>query len=303
MSSNKLTILVIGVLAVLYIVFSSLFVVDERQQAIVTRFGEITRVHKEPGVYFKIPTDIVESVQIIEDRLLHSDIADIVVQVKGGKFYNVDAFITYKIEDPIKFRQSVQGNLLTLERRIDTRFNAALRQVYGLREFNAALSEARSEMMIETRDLIRPGMEELGINIIDVRVLRTDLTEEVSARAYERMQSERLAEATRLRALGQQKAQALKAIADRQAIEIVATANKTSEIDRGKGDAERNRIFAEAYTRDPEFFEFYRSLQAYRTAIGDTDSSLVLSPDSEFFKYFASDAGTSLPNAPSVPGQ
>lgn len=303
MSSNRLTIIAIAVLAVLYAIFSSLFVVNERQQAIVTRFGEITRVHTEPGVYFKVPTDIMESVQIIEGRMLHYDLADIVVQVKGGKFYNVDAFITYKITNPTKFRQSVQGSLLVLERRIDTRFNAALRQVYGLREFGAALSDARSEMMRETRDLIRPDMELLGITVIDVRVLRTDLTDQVSARAYERMQSERLAEAARLRALGQEKAAALKAIADRRAIEVIATANKESEIRRGEGDAGRNRIFAEAYTRDTEFFEFYRSLQSYRTAIGGSDTSLVLSPDSEFFQYFSSGIGTTADSVPTVLGQ
>ncbi len=299
MSSNKLTFILIGILAVAYVIFSSLFVVNERQQAIVTRFGEITRVHTEPGVYFKVPTDIMESVQIIEDRLLHYDLADIVVQVKGGKFYNVDAFVTYSIDDPTKFRQSVQGSLLVLDRRIDTRFNAALRQVYGLREFSAALSVARAEMMRETRDLMRADTVQLGVNILDVRVLRTDLTDEVSARAYERMQSERLAEAARLRALGQVLAAQLKAIADRQAIEIVATANKDSEITRGQGDGERNRIFAEAYNQDPEFFEFYRSLQAYRHAIGGDDTSLVLSPDTEFFKYFAS-GGTLLDTPNSV---
>lgn len=304
MNSNRLTILLIAGLAVFYVIFSSLFVVNERQQAIVTRFGEITRVHTEPGVYFKVPTDIMESVQIVEDRLLHYDLADIIVQVKGGKFYNVDAFVTYKITDPIKFRQSVQGSLLVLERRIDTRFNAALRQVYGLREFSAALSEARAEMMHETRDLIRPDMEGLGVTVIDVRVLRTDLTDEVSAQAYTRMQSERLAEAARLRAVGQAKASELKAIADRRAIEIIATANKVSEIRRGEGDAERNRIFAEAYTRDTEFFEFYRSLQSYRTAIGGSDTSLVLSPDSEFFQYFSSGTGVDLRNsAPASTGQ
>lgn len=304
MSSNKITIMLIAVLAVAYVIFSSLFVVNERQQAIVTRFGEITRVHTEPGVYFKVPTDIMESVQIIEDRLLHYDLADIVVQVKGGKFYNVDAFVTYSIDDPIKFRQSVQGSLLTLERRIDTRFNAALRQVYGLREFSAALSVARAEMMRETRDLMRADTVELGVHILDVRVLRTDLTDEVSTRAYERMQSERLAEAARLRALGQVLAAQLKAVADRQAIEIVATANKDSEIKRGEGDAERNRVFAEAYTRDAEFFEFYRSLQSYRSSIGGADTSLVLSPDSEFFQYFSSGTGIDLRNSvPTSTGQ
>lgn len=298
MGSNKITIILIAVLATVYIIFSSLFVVNEREQAIVTRFGEITRVHTEPGVYFKIPTDIVESVQLIEDRLLHYDLDDITVQVSGGKFYNVDAFITYRIVDPIKFRQSVLGSVPLLEQRIHTRFESALRQVYGLRDFNAALSVQREEMMHEARDLIRSAVVSLGVDIVDVRVLRTDLTAEVSAQTYERMKAERLAEAAFLRAKGQEQAQTLTAIADRQAVVIVATANRASQITKGEGDAERNRVFAEAYSLDPEFFEFHRSLESYRNAIGGDDTSMVLSPDSDFFKYFRSDAG--LPAASSV---
>jgi len=244
------------------------------------------------GLYFKIPTDIVESVQIIEDRLLRYDLKNITLQVSGGKFYIVDAFITYRIANPILFRQSVLGNIQMAERRIETRFDAALRQVYGLRDFNAALSAARSEMMLETRDLIRKDMEELGIDVVDVRVLRTDLTSQVSSQTFDRMKAERLAEAALARARGREQAQSIKAIADRQAIEIVATANRDSEILRGEGDAERNRIFADAYTRDTEFFEFYRSLQAYRSALGGSGTSMVLSPDSEFFNYFgAADIG------------
>ena len=291
MRNNKLIILLVGILAIAYVIFSSLFVVNARQQAIVTRFGEITRTHTEPGVYFKIPTDFIESVQIIENRLLHYDLADIVVQVKGGKFYNVDAFVTYRISDLVKFRETVQGSLLIAERRIDTRFNSALRQVYGLRDFNAALSDARTEMMKETRDLMHEDMQKLGIDVVDVRVLRTDLTAQVSAQTYDRMKAERLAEAAQLRAVGQQKAQALKAIADRQAIGIVASANQESQINRGEGDAERSRIFAEAYGRNPEFYAFYRSLQSYRSSLGGSDTSLVLSPDSEFFEFFGKGSG------------
>ncbi len=301
---SRLNIILIAVIAASYILFSSIFVVNERDQAIVTRFGEITRVYSEPGIYFKIPTDIVESVQIIEDRLVRYDLDDILLQVSDGKFYVVDAFVTFKIASPTLFRESVSGNLQTAERRISTRFDAALRQVYGKRDFNAALSAARTEMMLETRNILRRDMAELGIDIVDVRVLRTDLTSQVSSQTFDRMKAERLAQAALARARGQELAQALTAVADRQAIEIIATANKESEITRGEGDAERNRVFADAYNRDVEFFEFYRSLESYRKSIGGTDTSLVLSPDSEFFKYFGTGIGSEVPARTSrAPGQ
>ncbi len=298
---NKMTLAIVAVLAAFYILFSSLFVVNERDQAIVTRFGEITRVYTEPGLYFKIPTDIVESVQIIEDRLLRYDLEDITLQVSDGKFYNVDAFVTYKIADPIRFRESVLGSVALAEQRINTRFESALRQVYGLRNFSAALSAQRTEMMREARDLIRAGVADLGIDIVDVRVVRTDLTRQVSTQTFERMKAERLAEAAGLRAKGQELAQTLKAAADREAIQITAEANKLSEILRGEGDAERNRVFAEAFTRDAEFFEFYRSLQSYRFALGGEGTSLVLSPDTEFFTYFGNAQPAPTPDSNGAP--
>jgi membrane protease subunit HflC len=294
---NRLIILGVLLIGVLYVVFSSLYVVNEREQAIVMRFGQITDVKREPGIYFKIPTNIVDSVLIIEDRLLRYDIANMTLQVSGGKFYEVDAFLTYKISDPRLFRERALGDLRVAEDRIATRFDAALRQVYGLREFNAALSEERPEMMREARDLIRTDMAELGVDIVDVRILRTDLTEQVSAQTFDRMKAERLAEAALLRARGQEAAQTLRAVADRQAVEIIAAARRDAEILRGEGEAERSLVFAEAYNRDAEFFEFYRSMQSYRTALGATGTTMVLSPDSEFFQYFgggASSLGTPI---------
>lgn len=293
--NNRLIIIGVVLLAALYVFFSSIYVVNERDQAIVMRFGQITNIRTEPGIYFKVPTDIVDSVQIIEDRLLRQDIADMTVQVSGGAFYEVDAFLTYRITDPRLFRERALGQLSVAEDRIATRFDAALRQVYGLREFNAALSEQRPQMMREARDLIRPDMAELGIEVVDVRILRTDLATEVSERTYERMRAERLAEAALLRARGEEQAQSLRAIANRQAVEIVASATRDAEIIRGTGDAERNRIFASAYGQDTEFFEFYRSMESYRTALTDTGTTMVLSPDSEFFRYFGS--GGSIPAA------
>jgi membrane protease subunit HflC len=287
--SNRLFIIGAVIIAALYVLFSSIYVVNEREQAIVLRFGQITDVRDEPGLYFKIPTDIVDSVQIIEDRLLRQDIADLRVQVAGGAFYEVDAFITYKITNPRLFRVAALGQLSVVEDRVATRFAAVLRQVYGLREFNAALSEQRPQMMLEARDAIRPDLEELGIDVVDVRILRTDLSADVYEQTYNRMRAERLAEAALLRARGQEQAQSLRAIAERQAVEIVAAATRDAEIIRGTGDAERNRIFASAYGQDPEFFEFYRSMQSYRTALGNSGTTMVLSPDSAFFRYFGSD--------------
>lgn len=286
--SNRLIILGVAIVAALYVVFSSLYIVNEREQAIVMRFGQITDIRTEPGLYFKVPTDIVDTVQIIENRLLRYDIANMTVQVSGNAFYQVDAFLTYRISDPRLFRERALGQLSVVEDRIGTRFDSALRQVYGLREFNAALSEQRPQMMREARDLIRPDMAELGIEVVDVRILRTDLDQDVSATTFERMRAERLAEAALLRARGQEQAQSLRAIADRQAVEIVAAATRDAEILRGTGDAERNRLFAAAYGQDQEFFEFYRSMQSYRTALTGTGTTMVLSPDSEFFRYFGS---------------
>ena len=299
--NNRLIIIGVVLLAALYVFFSSIYVVNERDQAIVTRFGAITDIRTEPGIYFKIPTDFVDSVQIIEDRLLRQDIQDLRVQVSGGAFYEVDAFLTYRIADPRLFRERAQGQLSVVEDRIATRFAAVLRQVYGLREFNAALSEQRPEMMQEAGDLIRPDVEQLGVEVVDVRILRTDLAEEVFERTYERMRAERLAEAALLRARGQEQAQSLRAIADRQAVEIVAAATRDAEIIRGTGDAERSRLFAAAYGQNPEFFEFFRSMEAYRRALVDTGTTMVLSPESEFFGYFGSDGSIPEPTAGVAP--
>ncbi len=306
---NRLIALGVAVVVVGYLLFSSIYVVNVREQAIVLRFGQITEVRKEPGLYFKLPTSFVDTVQIIENRLLRYDIANMQLQVSDGARYVVDAFLTYRVTDPVKFRERVQGELGLAEQRISTRFDAALRQVYGLRKFDAALSAERPAMMREARDLIRPGMTELGIDVVDVRILRTDLMEDVSKQTFERMSAERNAEAARIRAGGQQAAQSLKAIADRQRVEILAAAQRDSEILRGEGESQRNAIFATAYGQDPEFFEFYRSLQSYRTALGSSATTMVLSPDSEFFHYFqkmnpddaSPPAGAAEMNMPAVP--
>lgn len=294
MQSNKLPIIGALLIAILLAVYASVFVVNERQQAIVLRFGEIQSVHTEPGLYFKAPFAFAgfDTVQLIEDRLLRLDLQDAPpVQVSGGRFYEVDAFLTFKITDARRFREVVSGDLNSAASRLKTRFDAALRRVYGLRGFEAALSEERTEMMREVRDQLRPDASSLGLTIEDVRIVRTDLTAEVSQQTYDRMKAERLAEAERLRARGRENAQRIRAVADRQVVETVSEAQRESEILRGEGDAERNRVFAEAFNRDPEFFEFYRSMAAYSSALQQSGTTLVLSPDSEFFRYFEDATG------------
>jgi modulator of FtsH protease HflC len=307
MNSSRMPIIG-GLIAILaFIAYSSFFVVNEREQAIVLRFGEIVDVKKEPGIYFKMPFAFVEAdnVQIIEDRVLRFDLNDIRVQVSGGKFFLVDAFVAYRIADPRIFRLAVSGNLDNAQARLRTRLDNSLRQVYGLRGFEAALSEERPTMMKEVRDQLRPDATSLGLEIVDVRIRRTDLTQEVSQQTFERMKAERLAEAERLRARGNENAQRTRAIADRQVVEIVAEARKGSEITRGQGDGERNSIFAAAFNKDPEFFNFYRSMQAYSLSLSGQGTSMVLSPDSEFFKFFRDVNGsvTSPPAAAVSPAQ
>ena len=301
--ANRLPFIAVIAAVVLFLVYSSIFVVNERQQAIVLRFGEIVNVETEPGIYFKAPFPFFEAdnVQIIDDRILRFDLDDIRVQVSGGKFYEVDAFVAYRISDPRTFRQAVSGSVSQAEARLRTRLDAALRRVYGVRGFEAALSEERAEMMREVRDQLRPDATSLGLEIEDVRIRRTDLTQEVSQQTYDRMKAERLAEAERLRARGREAAQRIRARADREVVEIVAEARKESEILRGEGEAERNAVFAEAFQRDPGFFEFYRSMIAYSNALLGTGTTMVLSPDSDFFRYFLSKEGGAAGSAPATP--
>lgn len=291
--SNRLPLIGIIAAFILIVGYSSIFVVNERQQAIVTRFGEIIDVKTDPGIYFKAPFGAfkADNVLIIEDRVLRFDLDNIRVQVSGGKFYEVDAFVAYRISDARRFRSAVSGQVPLAEQRLRTRLDASLRRVYGLRGFEAALSEERASMMREVRDQLRPGANELGLEVVDVRILRTDLTAEVSQQTYERMKAERLAEAERLRARGREAAQRIRARVDREAVEIVAAAQRESEILRGEGEAERNAIFAEAFQRDPDFFEFYRSMSAYVQSFNSKDTTMVLSPTSEFFRFFGSATG------------
>ncbi len=285
MNSVK-TIGLIVVAGLLVAIYSSVFIVDEREKALVVRFGEIQRAENEPGLYFKLP--IIDELVRIEDRMLFIETNDKSVQVVDGRRYLVDAITMMRIVDPQKFRETVGASLFVVRDRIETRIESALRQTYGRRTFDQALSKDRAAMMREIRDQVRAEALTLGMEIVDVRVRRTDLMPDVLKDTYERMNSERFAEAAELRAVGQAQATRIKAEADREAVELVSKANRESEIVRGEGDAERNRVFAQAFEKDPQFFAFYRSMQAYAKSLSNSDTTLVLRPDSEFFKYFGS---------------
>jgi membrane protease subunit HflC len=300
MTSSRLPAILIALAVLLLIVYSSVFVVNAREQAVVVRFGQIQDVKTEPGIYFKLPFGFMDAdrVQYVEKQALRFDLDNIRVQVKGGATFDVDAFVVYTIADARKFRETVSGDRDAAEARLRTRLDSSLRRVYGLREFGAALSDERVSMMLEVRDDLHRDAETLGLNIADVRIRRTDLTQDVSQKTYDRMRAERLAEAELLRAEGTEEGQRRRAIADRQVVEIVADASKDSEVLRGQGEAERARIFADAFTRDPSFFAFYRSMAAYNASLASTGTTIVVSPNSEFFRYFNNANGsTAAPQA------
>jgi membrane protease subunit HflC len=289
--NNRLAVLAGLVVVALIGLYSSFFVVDQRQQAIVIRFGQITDVKTQPGIYFKMPFAFLDAdrVQYVSNQALRLDLDNMRVQVSGGKFYEVDAFVVYRIANPRLFREVASGDVELAESRLRTRLDSALRRVYGLRGFEAALSNERASMMKDVRNDITKDAESLGLTITDVRIRRTDLTKEVSQQTFDRMKAERLAEAELIRARGNEGALRRKAVADRGKVEIVAAATKDAAILRGEGDAEKNRIFGEAFTNDPEFYAFYRSMTAYSAALSKGNTTLLLSPDSEFLRYFNSE--------------
>jgi membrane protease subunit HflC len=274
-----LVILAIGV----FVVYSSVFIVNEREKALVIRLGQIQRTVDKPGLYFKTP--IVEELVYVEDRLLFFESLDKSIQVIDGRRYNVDAIIMLKIINPQRFRETAQANLNQVRDRLETRLDSALRQTYGKRSFASALSKDRAAMMTEIRDQVRGEALSLGVDIVDVRIRRTDLMQDVLKDTYDRMNAERFAEAAQLRAIGDAARRRIRAEAEREAVTMVSKAKRESEIIRGQGDAKRNKIFANAFERDPEFFQFYRSMQAYPKSLKGDDTTLVLTPDSEFFRY------------------
>jgi len=299
------TFILIAVAIVAFIGYLALFQVDQRQSALVLRFGDIYRTVEDPGLYGKVP--VADTVIPIDDRLLLWESNDKVVQVADSRQYNVDAFTIAQVVDPRKFRETVGADYEIARAQVERRLDSALRQTYGKRAFDAALSKDRAVMMREIRDQVRAEAENLGVRIVDIRIRRTELQKDALTATYQRMESERLAEAKDLRGKGEAAKIRLMAEADRKVVEVVSEARRQGEIQRGEGEAERNKVFANAFERDPEFFSFYRSMQAYAKSMTGAGTSLVLSPNSEFFKYFGGDGkvktGTTTPDQPTAQTQ
>ncbi len=274
---------VVGVIA-----YSLLYTVHQTKQALILQFGEVVGMVDEPGLHWKIP--FVQNVEFLDKRILAFDTPPEEVIASDQKRIVVDAFSRFKITDPLKFYQSV-NNLSVARARLSTLINSSIREVLGAEEFLTVLSGERVTLMARIKDAVNQQAAELGITIVDVRIKRADLPPENSQAIYRRMQTEREREAKEARAKGAEQGLRIRARADRDRTVLLADAQKLADILRGEGDGARARIFNEAAGRDPKFYAFYRSLQAYRAALGGEDTTLVISPDSDFFEFFGSISG------------
>lgn len=287
MQKSALLIPVAVVAAVLAI--SSVFIVDEREKALVLQFGQIVKVKEDPGLGFKIP--LIQDVVRYDDRILSRDLDPLEVTPSDDRRLVVDAFARYRIADVERFRQAVgDGGEDAAARRLDSILRAKTREILGSVSSNDILSTDRAGLMLRIRNGAIAEANALGLQVIDVRLKRTDLPPENLNATYERMKAEREREAADEVARGNEAALRVRATADRTVVELVSESQRQAEITRGEADAERNKIFAEAFGADPEFFEFYRSMTAYSRAL-QGNSSMVLSPDNEFFNYLKSDQG------------
>jgi membrane protease subunit HflC len=268
--------------------YSSIFTVSQTEQALVVRLGRPVDVVSQPGLNFKAP--FIDTVISIDKRILDLENPSQEVIASDQKRLVVDAFARYRIKNPLRFYQSI-GSIQAANIQLTTLLNASLRRVLGEVTFINVVRDERENLMTRIREQLDREADQYGIQVVDVRIRRADLPEQNSLAVYKRMQTEREREAQEFRAQGGQKAQEIRSKADREATVIIADANSTAEQTRGVGDAERNRLFAEAYGRDPEFFAFYRSMSAYEAGLRSSDTRFLLRPDSEFFRFFANPSG------------
>ena len=278
---KKFILPTIGVIALT--AFFSIFIVKEVNQAIVLQFGDPKRILLKPGLNFKLP--FIQNVVFLDKRILNLDAPPIEVIASDQKRLIVDAFARFQIVDPLKFYISV-GNERVARSRLSTIINSRIRSVWGTQRLQTLLSEDRNKQMALIQDGVNNEAENFGIKIVDVRIKRADLPQANSDAIYRRMQTEREREAKEFRAKGAEMAVTITSTADKEVTVILAEAEKKSEIMKGEGDGERNKIFAEAFGQDADFFAFYRAMQAYEKALIGGETSLIMSPDSEFFKFF-----------------
>jgi membrane protease subunit HflC len=282
-----------GVVTVLVVIalilgYSALFTVHQTKQALVVRLGEPRYVYDEPGLHVKWP--LIENVIYVDKRILDLENAAQEVIASDQKRLVVDAFARYRVTDALKFYQSV-GSIEGANSRLSTLLNSALRRVLGESTLTHVVRDDRALLMSRVREQVDKEAQAFGIKVIDVRIRRADLPEQNSQAVYQRMQTERQREAAEFRANGSQRSQEIRARADRDVTVLLAEASSTAERVRGEGDGERNRIFAEAYTKDTDFFSFYRSMQAYERGLRPNETRLVIRPDSDFFRFFSDPSG------------
>jgi membrane protease subunit HflC len=292
--TGAVALILLAILA--FVGAGSLFIVRQTEQALVVRLGQPVRVVTEPGLNFKVP--FVDSVISIDKRILDLENPTQEAIASDQKRLVVDAFARYRIKDALRFYQSI-GSIQAANIQLTTLLNAALRRVLGEVTFINVVRDERDNLMARIREQLDREADQYGIQMVDVRIRRADLPEQNSLAVYKRMQTEREREAQEFRAQGGQKAQEIRSKADREATVIIADANSSAEQTRGVGDAERNRLFAEAYGKDPDFFAFYRSMTAYETGLRSNDTRFLLRPDSEFFRFFANPSGR--PSAAAAP--
>ena len=290
MSDKTLKILLPALALLGFLAYSSLFTVSEIQKAIVLQFGDPKRVIQKAGLNVKIP--FIQNVVLLDKRILNLDTPSEEIIAKDQKRLIVDAFARFMIKDPLKFYISV-GNERVARSRLSTIINSRIRGVLGQEELATLVSKERARLMDKITKDVNTEASQFGIEILDVRIKRADLTQANSEAIYKRMQTERLREAKEFRAQGAEIAQTIRSTADKEVTIILAEANKNSEILKGEGDGKRNKIFANAFGKDPEFFSFYRAMQSYEKSLIGGETSLILSPDSEFFRFFGK-SGLSL---------
>jgi membrane protease subunit HflC len=281
-------VLVVIALFAVIVAYGSLYTVQQTQQALVVQLGKPVRVVTEPGLHAKVP--LVESVVTFDKRILDLEAAPQELIASDQKRLVVDAFARYRIIDVLKFYQTL-GTIEGAKIQLGNLMSSSLRRVIGDASFLDVVKDKRDQLMARIREQVDRDADIYGVSVVDVRIRRADLPEANSQAVYERMKTDRQREAAGFRAAGQQEAQQTRARADRDVTVLVAEAQSKGEQTRGEGDAERNRIFAEAYNRDKDFFAFYRSMQAYETALQHNDTRMLLKPDSQFFRFFVAPDG------------
>ena len=286
---KKRFVILLSFLVVLTVLaYNSLFFVEQRVQSLILQFGEPIRVIKEPGLNFKIP--LAQNVVKFDKRILLFDNNAEEIIAADKKRLIVDAFVRYKIIDPLKFYQTVRFEA-ALNNRLGSVVNNSLREVLGKVPLEAVISDRRELLMQEVSELVSGRASQFGISIEEVRIKKADLPSENSEAIYRRMQTERQQEAAQIRAVGNEKARFITAESEKQKTVLLAEAQRDSDILRGEGDAQKNRILGKAFNQDPDFFAFYRAMQAYSKALTEGDTTMVLSPKSDFFEFFGNAEG------------